>query len=209
MFEFFLLSLIWQLDPVPVEKSTRIRSNTISTCARPLAKTVEPDSGHATFLRSGDEVAEISSWLKKWEASTNGQQAWSRSRLEEFQQSIQREFNKHTAVAAEQLIGQVDSDRLKEAFQWSIAERTDGRLVLEAFPYDETDRLFYRSFRISLNVSDTVPDRIIVVGRNQLQRMVWQSGERSDADRIQLVNYEEHVPPAPIRLLRTADSRVD
>ncbi len=209
MFEFFLLSLICQLDPVPVEKSTRIRSNTISTCARPLAKTVEPDSGHATFLRSGDEVAEISSWLKKWEASTNGQQAWSRSRLEEFQQSIQREFNKHTAVAAEQLIGQVDSDRLKEAFQWSIAERTDGRLVLEAFPYDETDRLFYRSFRISLNVSDTVPDRIIVVGRNQLQRMVWQSGERSDADRIQLVNYEEHVPPAPIRLLRTADSRVD
>ena len=209
MFEFCLLSLTWQIDPVSVDTSTRYGTNTISTCVRPIIKTVEPDAGHAKFLKPGDETAEILLWLKKWEASTAGQPAWSRSRLEEFQQSIQQEFNKHTAVAAEQLIGQVNSDRLKDTFQWGIAERTDGSVVLEAFPYDETDRLFYRSFRISLSVNTAAPDKIVVIGRNQLQRIVWQSGQRPNSNRIQLVNYEEEVPPAPIRVLRKAESRVD
>ena len=209
MLEFCLLSLTWQLEPVHVESSTRNGSATISTCSRPLVKTVEPDAGHATFLNRNADVTEISFWLKKWEQSTSGQPLWSRSRQEEFRQTIQREFNEHTAVAAEQLVGPVRTDWLKETFQWSIVERTDQRVTLEAIPCDEIDRLFYRSFRISLNANDAVADRIIVVGRNQLQRIAWQSGQRSNADRIQLVNYEEDAPPAPIRLLRTADSRVD
>jgi hypothetical protein len=209
MLEICLFSLAWQLDPVNVERPVRIGSTTISTCVRPIVKTVEPDAGYATFVKRRVDVAEISSWLKKWEQSTSDQPAWNRSRLEQFRQSIQREFNEHTAVAAEQLIGQVSSEGLNETYQWSIVERTDKLVTLEAVPWDETDRLFYRSFRISLNVDGAAPEQIVVIGRNQLQRIAWQSGQRSDADRIQLVNFEDDTPPAPKRLLRTADSRID
>ena len=209
MLEIGLFSLLWQLDPVRVDGSQKNGRATIATCVRPHVKTVEPDAGHATHLDRTVDVDEIASWLKRWEQSTSGQAAWSRSHKEEFRQSIQREFNEHTAVAAEQLVGHVSSAVLNETYQWKIVDRTDKRVTLDAVSRDETDRLFYRSFRISLNMSEAVPERIVVVGRNQHQQVVWQSGQSSDEDRIQLVNYRDDAPPAPMRLLRTADSRID
>ena len=209
MLEIGLFSLAWQIDPMSVGESQRNGSATVSAFIRPQVKAVERDVDHATFLTRTADVDEIASLLKEWEQSTSDQPSWNRSRKEEFRQSIQREFNEHTAVAAEQLAGQVSSDGLSEAYQWKIIDRTDQRLTLEAIPRDETDRLFFRCFRISFNVSEAVPDRIVVVGRNQKQGIVWQSGQRSNANRIQLVNHHDDVPPAPMRLITTADSRID
>ena len=209
MLEIGLFSLAWQLDPISVDGSKRNGSVTVSAFIRPQVKTVEPDADHATFLARIADVDEIAFLLKEWEQSTSDQPAWNRSRKEEFLQSIQREFNEHTAVAVEQLVGHVRSDGLNETYQWKIVDRTDKRITLDAFPRDGTDRLFYRCFRISLRVSEAVPDQIVVVGRNQKQGIVWQSGQRSDANRIQLVTYPDDVPPAPMRLITSADTRID
>ncbi len=209
MLEIGLFSLLWQLDPVHVEGSKKNGSATIATCVRPHVKTVEPDAVYATVLKPIGDLDEIASWLKKWEQSTSGQVTWNRSRQEEFRQSIQREFNEHTAVAAEQFVGHVSSDVLNETYKWKIVEQTDQRVTLEAVSHDETDRLFFRSFRISLNTKKAVPEQIVVVGRNQQQQIVWQSSQGSDENRIQLANYRDDAPPAPMRLIKTADSRID
>ncbi len=209
MLEIGLFSLAWQLEPVSDGGSKKNGSATISTCIRPHVKTVERDADHASLLHRTADVDEIASWLSKWEQSTSSQPAWNRSRKEEFRQSIQREFNEHTAVAAEQLVGRVSSVGLNETYHWKIVDRSDKQVTLEAFPCEETDRLFFRSFHISLSVSDAVPVRILVVGRNQQQRIVWQSGQRSDVDQIQLVNYQDDAPPAPMRLVKTALSHID
>jgi hypothetical protein len=209
MLEFGLFFLTWQLDPARVNGSNGNGSATITTCVRPHARTVEPDADHSTLFTRADDVDGIMPWLKKWEQLTSGHPTWNRSRKEEFRRSIQREINEHTAFAAEQLVGHVSSDTLIETYQWKVVDRTETRVTLEAIPRDETDRLFYRSFRISLNVGEGVPDQIVVVCRNEQQRIVWQSSQPSDADRIQLVNYRDDAPPAPKRLIKTADSRID
>ncbi|MEI8017203.1 MAG: hypothetical protein WCH39_03335 [Schlesneria sp.] len=207
MLEIGLFSLAWQLDPISVDGSKR--NGSVTAFIRPQVKTVEPDADHATSMTLTTDANEIMFLLKEWEQSTSNQPAWNRSRKEEFRQSIQREFNKHTVVAAEQLVGHVSSDVLNETYQWKIVDRTEKLITLEAFPRDDTDRLFYRCFRISLRVSEAIPDQIVVVGRNQKQGIVWPSGQRTDANRIQLVNFQDDVPPAPMRLITTADSRID
>ena len=53
-------------------------------------------------------------------------------------------------------------------------------------------------------------EKIVVIGRNQTQRIVWQAENRQDDDRVQLVQFEDPVPPpAECETLRTANSPLE
>jgi hypothetical protein len=60
-----------------------------------------------------------------------------------------------------------------------------------------------------LDTSNWNPLKLVVVGRNQLQRTVWQSEEGTTESNIQLVVFEKDVPPPPKSLVRTADAFVE
>ncbi len=209
MFEFCLLVLLWTVDPNIVERSARNVAEPISTCARPPVRVIDPSSDHVSSRHRVTDEREIAVRLRRWERATRDTPAWSRSQQEEFRSSIQRDFNEHTTVAAEQFVGLVNLKWLNETYNWRILERSDHRVILEAIPRDETERLFYGSFRISLSANDGSPDSIVLTGRNQNQQTIWKSDRQPNTEVIHLARFENDVPPAPRLLLRTANARVD
>jgi len=209
MLEYCFLSLGWNLDPVGVDRPFRNGSRTILTCSQPIAKVVEREPVYASSPNRRSDPLEVAWWLKRWEQFTSEFPQLSRSKSEELNRTIQQEFNEHTAAATVQLVGPVRVDRLTDIYDWTIAERNDERIILEATPRDEMDRLFYRSLRISLTQEDGSPVQISVTGRNLRQQIVWKSDAVMTSDSIRLVRFEEAIPPTPKPLVRTANLRND
>jgi hypothetical protein len=209
MLDICFVLLMWNVDPLAADRPTPIVAQPVATCMRPSAQVTKPDSAHASIWHPISESLEITRYLKRWEQSTAIQPEWSRSQHDEFRRMIVWEFNEHTAAATAQFIGPIRSDVLGTVFDWTIVMRTNAVITLEAVPRDEMDRLFYRSVRVSLVVDDGTPREISVIGRNQREYLVWKSEETSTGDRIQLVHFEDEVPPTPKPLVRTADAKFD
>ncbi len=208
MLEICLLALSWMADPAAIERSGPNALTPLATCARPAVLVTEANTVCAlTPARQADSPA-ITTWLRRWERATRNAPERSRSEREEFRRQIHEEFNEHALAAVEQVVGQVKADQLNELFEWRIVERTRDRVCLEATPRDEMERLFYRSLRISLEADTAIPEQLVIVNRNQLRRTVWQADQDS-ANPIELVHFENDVPPAPKVLLKTANAQVD
>lgn len=209
MLEYCFLPLSWNVDPVGMDRSNRNVSRTISTCTQPVARVVERETLSASLPRQLSVALEIAWWLKRWERSTSERPEPSRSHQEDLCRTIQQELNLHAATATLQLIGPVRADRLTDLYDWTIAEQNNERIILEAIPRDEMDRLFYRALRVSLAQDDGTPEQINVIRRNQQSQIVWKSNEHANGDVIRVVHFEEDLPPPPEPLVRTANLQID
>lgn len=209
MLEFCLLALPWGVDPAIAVRSNPDSVPPIATCVRPAVMVAEPNTVCSLSMSRIADVPIIEAALQHWEIATKNAPEKSRSDREEFRRKILEEFNEHTAVAVELLAGRIRQRQLLEAFNWRLIEKTAERVHLEAVPKDETERLFYGSLRVSIEPDKGVLDQLIVVTRNHSHRIVWQAERPDKRNRIQLVRFENAVPPSPKSLLRTADSRVD
>lgn len=197
MLEFCLITLTWSLDPAAWTPTTPRSINAVASCVRP--------SVHVALQKTDDTMKrpellpalQAEDWLDRWEESSR-ELSWSRSRREEFRRTIQDQFNQHTAVAAEALIGKIDARRLKESYDWTVTEHPQDEILLEAIPRDEMDRLFLRSFHIWLQTETGALRQIEVIGRNQQPLTVWTSDEPADRNTIQLIEFKEEVPPLPV-----------
>ena len=206
MFVFLFLLNAIIADPGLAEQSSGSGKSTITTCARPMPKLIARVGDHASDL--SEAVHEPVDWLRKWERAMHDAPDPDRSHREEFRQSVHVEFNQHTAIAAEQFVGRVDADRLIENFEWTVSRRPGESVSLEATPRDETERLFYGSFRVWLSANDGVPERIVAVGRSRKQRTIWQPETAATLPEIRFASFEDRIPPAPKSLIRTA-ARID
>lgn len=207
MLEFCLLVLPWMADPAIFERSRSDVTTPLATCVRPAALVFEANTVCALSPRPASDPKLINKWLKRWESATRNVPERSRSERDEFRRQIHENFNEHTLAAAEQLFGQVKANRLNETFDWRIIERTGEQVCLEAIPRDEMERLFYGSLQVSLEAESGIPVQLIIVGRNRNRQIVWQS-DRGLKNEIEMVHFENDVPPAPKTLIKTAEARV-
>lgn len=213
MLESFLLTIAWGLDPGAIEPGER-QATTMSaaTIVRPAALLAEPRPSCAFSTMTNAKPILVSTRLKRWEQATQNSPEMTRSQKEEFRRRLHVEFNAHTAAAVEQLLGRIDERRLAELYEWRIAETNGDLVCLEAIPKDSTEQLFYGSLRVWLHAANGTAEKIVVVSRNQIQRIVWRAeGEKDEHDEhpVQLVQFEDDVPPAPSETLRTANSRLE
>jgi hypothetical protein len=214
MFELCLLAIAWGLDPVAIQPRERSVVISAATMVRPAALVAEPGPACACSTTNLSDPQMASTWLRRWEQASRKVPEFSRSQREEFRHRLHDEFNEHTSAAVEQLLGRVKEHSLTENFEWQIAAKNGDQICLEAIPHDPLERLFYGSLRVSLDVTNGTVQKIVVIGRNQIQRVVWQADglqdeNRNHEDRIQLVQFEDGVPPAPSQTLRTAGSRFE
>ena len=209
MFEISLFALCWIFDSGFDDRTTERMTIVMATCSRPVPKIAQPQNVTAlspTDIKSAQEIADL---LLRWEQAQQDVPHWSRSHREEFRRRTQAGLNEHSIAAAEQLMGQVEAKWLSETYIWRIVDRRRKPIVLEAIPKDETERLFYSSLRVSLAPEDCLPEQITVVSRFQTEKVVWQSGETPTNDAVQLVHFENDIPPAPSNLVRTASARLE
>ena len=209
MLTICLLTLSLTADPKAVESTRPAAVLPTATCSRPLIKVTEPSNVSAV---SPSEIAEslaIVTLLRRWERSSQNRAEWSRSEREEFRQRMKANFNEHSVAAVEQLTGHLEHDWLCETFAWRLADRSPDQICLEGTPRDETERLFYGSLRVWLNADRGVPEQIVVVTRNQVHRVAWQSDVYLKNDHVQLVRFENEVPPAPKAVVKTANARIE
>ena len=207
MLELCLLTLPWVFDPTNAGAAPKSVSRSISTCAQVTAHRVIPNPVTAELDPAMTTDEELSRRLRQWEVATRDAAEWSRSQREEFRRLTRKNFNEHTATAAEQLIGSVAADWLKEKYSFQVLERSSQQIRLEAVPRDETEQLFYGSLRISLSTISGNLEKLVVVQRNQQQKVAWLAEPESITDVIQLVRFDQEIPPSPPALLQTADRR--
>jgi hypothetical protein len=169
----------------------------------------EPNPACAYSKPATSDPQVITSVLKRWEQATLTVPEMIRSQREEFRRRLHNEFNQHTAEAVELLVGRVEVRVLIDLFEWQVAETDVERVCLVATPKDLTERLFYGSLRVSLNTATGIADKIVVVGRNQSARIVWQADGERQNKQVQLVQYEDVVPPAPTETLKAVSLRFD
>jgi len=209
MLEFCLLALPWMADPATSRPAKPVLEPLLATCSRPAAMLIEPQSVTASPAIPNADTTTAIHWLKRWETATKNSPDRSRSARDELRRRVHESFNEHALAAVDQFVGPVKANRLNKNFEWRIAEDNRHDVCLEAMPRDETERLFYGALRVSLDTSNWNPLKLVVVGRNQLQRTVWQSEEGTTESNIQLVVFEKDVPPPPKSLVRTADAFVE
>ena len=213
MLEIGFLMLVWNLDPVPKNDLRPRVSRSITTCIHPTIKNVEPEKNCVSGSVARVDHLEIESLLSRWEESTRQQSPLSRSQMEELQHAVGQQFNQHTAADLIPLIGPVRADRLQDRYQWAVVQRSRGSITLAAMSRDEMDRLFYHSVIVSLSLAQGLPEQIDVRGRNLQQQLVWKSQRKSDFSRagnqIQLVGFEQDLPPTPQAVRTTEDARSD
>ena len=205
MIENYLIAIAWICDPAFVGKP----SMAIATCARPAAGVVQAQQ---TFAMTSDTFSVTTSpncWLTHWQNATRFNPERSRSEQEEFRRCAHESLNEHTLAAVELFIGQIQAKKLDELFHWRILHSHFDIVCLEATPRDETEQLFYGALQISLNVNSGCLEKLVVVGRNQVERTVWKTDRLQTANRIELVHFENDVPPSPDSVIRMANSRVE
>lgn len=207
MFGFLVLFNAFTAEPGLAAHSSGGGKSTISTCACPMPKLIARVGDHASDFRKA--VYEPVDWLRKWERAMRDAPDPDRSHREEFRQSVHVEFNQHTAIAAEQFVGRIDADQLIENFEWTVSRQPGESVSLEATPRDETEQLFYGSFRVWMSADDGVLERIVAVGRNRKQRTIWQPETAATFPEIRFASFEDRIPPAPKSLVRTAAARLD
>lgn len=208
MLELTLLAIAWGVDPVVIEPRERSVMNSAATMFRPAAILVQPRPVCAVpATLTGNAVT--FTCLSRWEQASRGTAETARSQREEFRRRLHDEFNEHTAIAVEQLLGRVKVQNLVDSFDWRFIERKGDQVCLEAIPRDQIERLFYGSLRVSLDAASWTAQSIVVINRNQIERIVWQSDNPPVADLVRLVQFEDGVLPAPSETLRTANSRVE
>lgn len=206
MLESCLFILLWTADQTIAGNSNT--STSTLTCSRPAALVFEVEPVCAGVVQKLVPPS-TSSLLQRWELNTKRRPDLNRSEREEFQRRIRQEFNEHTVVAAEQFIGRINANLLEQAFDWKIVEVRPERLLLEASPHDELERLFVGSFRVTLNVQSGLPTELVVFGRDRQHRMAWQSIRPDETSKLKLVHFEGSIPPAPIVVLNNVNVRVE
>jgi hypothetical protein len=203
MLILFMLALPWMADPAASDQAVqRPKAIPVATCSRPPIQITQPPTVSALSPTEIADALTIATLLRRWERSVQDNPEWSRSQREEFRRRMQQQFN-------EQLIGHVKRDTLCKVYDWRIVDHSPEQICLEATPRDETERLFYGSVRVWLDAENAIPERIAIVSRNQVHRIAWQSENTRRHESIQLVHFEDDVPPSPRTLLRTANARVD
>ncbi len=127
-------------------------------CADPVLptsapKVVVPELHHAAVCEPVAVLGDLDRILDKWEAASKLHEPPSRSQRQILRLIVSTSLNGHAAMAIEKLAGPIDAGQWKDQFHWTITERQDDRIGLEAIPKDDTERLFYRSIRVWLNSS--------------------------------------------------------
>ena len=209
MLKFCLLAIFWMSDPSTTLRTGSSASLVQATCVRPAALVSEASLPCASIAIGHTSACSATQWLERWKNSVNQQPDRSRSEREEFRRCVREAFNEHTVAAAEMLVGRVDFDRLVDTFDWRVIESNHEWTCLEAVPKDDMERLFFRSLRMTLDGKDGVPRQLVIVGRNQLVQTVWKDRRIERENSIELVRFENEIPPSPKQLIRTADSQVE
>lgn len=185
-----LLLVLSALGAEPLE------SLSLATCARPLAKLIEPKIEHAAGATRSSDCHLILSWLRRWESAAHHDPALSTARRDVLRYRIETHTNAHAATALELMIGPIDVLRLRESFVWTILDREAGRVHLEASPRDETEQLFYASIRIDLNEADGSLNQLQIVSRSGETCFAWKNDIAHETPLIQLVSVTDNALPA-------------
>ena len=208
MLEFCFFPLTWNMDPLATGFSDRNRAESIATCVSPRVRVVEPQVVSAAVPCRSTNSMELTLLMQRWEQSSGYEPTRIRSQQDELRRTIHRDFNEHAAAAAVQLVGPITAEQLMEMFDWTIVARTSENVTVEGIPRDDSDRLFYRSIRVSLS-ADGAPDQIAILGRNQKSQTVWKADALIRGDEIRQVHFEDDAPSVRKTVVRASDTRFD
>ena len=197
---------IWMILFFTASDSDAVRSidssNAVATtlCARQTIRTAEPSQTSAAGLACPSNPKLVNEWLSKWETASKRSKERTRSEKEDFRRRVQAAFNEHAVAAVEQLIGSVTAKSLNNDFFWRITKSTPYEVCLEAIPKDEMEQLFYGSMRVTLSQPAGTPQQLLITNRNQQSQIVWRSDPAPKRSQVQLIRFENEIPPSPSRL---------
>lgn len=204
-----LLALSWLAEPAGSPSVPSECPTVIPTCIKPAAASVEASIPCATKPDSASGSFSPKPWLSVWECATREIPDRGRSQRDEFRRQLRETFNEHILAAAEQLTGRVTARQLEQNFTWRVVSCYHDTVTLEGVPRDELEQLFYASIQVRQSTRTGMPEQLLIVNRNQPPRTVWQASPLQAENPIQLVRYENGVPPAPSATIRTANVRND
>lgn len=199
------MHLVWIIAfVVASDRPTAPRVNSSSVIAEALSsrqtvRAAEPLHHSAAGLTCPSNPRLVNEWLARWETASKQSKERTRSEKEDFRRRVQPSFNEHAVSAGEQLIGSVTAKSLNDNFFWRITKNTPYEVCLEAIPKDEMEQLFYASMRVSLNPQSGMPQQLMITNRNQQSQVVWKSETVPKRSHVQLVRFENEIPPSPSR----------
>src|SRR6185295_16707557 len=99
----------------------------------------------AATSASGADSPDIVRVLRNWEQATADD---ARSTAEPDWKTYSRTHSIHELAAARALCGAVSARTLIEQYEWTVAAKPDGDIVLTAVPRDALSRLFFSAVEI-------------------------------------------------------------
>ncbi|WP_010586345.1 hypothetical protein [Schlesneria paludicola] len=213
MLDACLLALICLADPsvANFDASNAIVNGMVPspTCARPIALMFEIRASCAAASIRPLKNSAVDAYLNRWEQGSRERPVCSRFLREEFRR-LNDGVNEHTLTAAEVLSGPVTAKALHESYSWQIHSISSDRICLEGVPREAMESLFYRSIQVTFQMTESVPEQIVILGRDSQQRTVWNWDRVTSQETVafaNFINFESEVPPAPTAIRQTA-SRV-
>ena len=206
MLSIWMILFFAASDSQPVREIDSLNAVATTLCARQTVRIAEPSHTSAAALACPSNPKLVNEWLAKWETASKRSKERTRSEKEDFRRRVQAAFNEHAVAAGEQLIGSVTAKSLNNDFFWRITKNTPYEVCLEAIPKDEMEQLFYGSMRVTLSQPGGTPQQLLITNRNQQSQIVWRSDPAPKRSQVQLIRFENEIPPSPSRL-RVADRR--
>ena len=161
-------SILWLVCPFCADPSD-IRP----AAPPPPPNVVAPGRNHSDVAKPRAVIGDVASILGCWEAASKQQDVPSQSQRENLRLRVSTSLNGHAAIAAEKLVGTVDTAQLQEQFDWRLIEQAGRQVCLEASPKDETERLFFGSIRVWLDPSSWRIEKLQVADRQGIERVNW------------------------------------
>lgn len=202
-----LLALSWVADPAAPYPGQP--PSVAATCVRPAIGIVTADSNCAIKCDTAFGSVPTKPWLTRWERATRDVSDRSRSERDEFRRQRKEVFNEHVLAAVEYLTGRVKAAELDQTYTWRMVDQSPQTVSLEGIPRDELEQLFYASVRVTLSSRTGTLEELTIISRNQPPRIAWQPVSPTTENSIELVRFENGVPPSPSAPIRTADVRTD
>lgn len=167
-------------------------SNQFST--HPVAACATPSPHHASFA----DADPVDTLLERWSTAAARKPASWRAERENLRFHVTSRLNGHAATAMEALIGQIETQRLRESYDWRIVETVNWETCLEATPKDETDRLFYQSIRVWLQSSTGQLVKLQAFDRHGEPTAHWLAPETNELAYVLPGHMiDDGVPPPP------------
>ncbi len=112
------------------------------------------------------KTADVSKWLQRWQQATANRKPVTVAQMERAFQEHHETRSAHELALMLEFLGPIKANILTKRFRWSIKKDGQPNVRLIGLTTDDVERLFYKSFEVTLNAKTHRPLSIRFSDRN-------------------------------------------